>query len=36
LQLRGKGALDKSVPYGAAIAAAGTILLLRTVMQRPL
>lgn len=36
LQLRRKGALDRGVPYGVAIAVAGTILLLQTVMQRPL
>jgi prepilin peptidase CpaA len=36
LQLRGKGAPDKAVPYGVAIAVAGTIVLLRSVIQRSL
>ena len=36
LQLRGKGALDKAVPYGVAIAVAGAIVLLRSAIQRPL
>jgi prepilin peptidase CpaA len=35
LQLREKSALDRDVPYGVAIAAAGAMLLLRTVVQRP-
>lgn len=35
LQLRGRGALDRGVPYGVAIAVAGAMLLLRTVTQSP-
>jgi prepilin peptidase CpaA len=35
LQLRGRGALDRGVPYGVAIGMAGAMLLLRTVVHWP-
>jgi prepilin peptidase CpaA len=34
LQMRGKGGLDRGVPYGVAIALAGAMLLLPTITQR--